>query len=451
MKTHLLLIFLCIFTSMVHSFENQFEETYPLYGIDNLTDQAMVRSPEGDDYFFGIQDGDLIVKKKNTDSDFFDDFYLDFGDIILKETVFLESVIMSNNQPLLLAVISDGESFKVITITFKEDLSYEIEIIIDQISNIESFGVEKVKNDSLIIILKGQEELLLYFYDNDNSIITNLPHNITGLVKNMFIINNSSIETDLSIFCETDELDLSKLWYVSIVDKVVKSHFLKICNSDELYNIQEFYNLNYPYYFTTSNQEKTIYWFEGEKCNFHSYTSSSEKLGYYSNGTELFYCILIDNKLFKFGAVFTEIDSSHFEYRQDILYFSYEDSIIRKEADSLVCENLENFNQRYEIVVDNYEMMNQLLLIQDIDGFLKTFKLYFFTYDTLYELMSFNSDAIIEDYKLSFDQSFLRIGQTDMYIDSLTFQLFESEITPTLLDDYVLYRIESGYVLEMIR
>ncbi|OQY39907.1 MAG: hypothetical protein B6229_02880 [Spirochaetaceae bacterium 4572_7] len=72
---HISILLLLFFFCAEAFAEESVSGSYELIGINTLSDQAMIRSISGDDYFFGIEDGKLVSRRKLRDEDFFEDFF----------------------------------------------------------------------------------------------------------------------------------------------------------------------------------------------------------------------------------------------------------------------------------------------------------------------------------------------------------------------------------------
>lgn len=440
---------------LVYSSDLSFKYNYELYGIDNLTDQAIISAPNGDDYFFGIENEQIVGKYKSHDSDVFLDYIPDFSYHNFDRVVEIESITFSNNREYLFFVsVSQGiESINVLffnnenILTFNETLTLNFKLN----EHISFFNIFNGKEDNAELIFCLDNSIKVIRFQNnfiEQKYINHVELEITGELRK--IIKNKSENNCYILSIYNIELEINELWMLKI-DK-------EIFYSQKLSDLIDYDDINYEIinniliFSIANNNLKQYLNFDFDKMIVTSVILKIIEIrrGYYEINNEIIYC-LSDNKNLVTFPELIHVEDIHtpkplnnlIHKYSDELSISYENRII-----DLTFNNFEtkSFKTLYEytslVVLNNYIICAYRLF----DDFI--FKIYHF-YDTeLKELKEYkyltNIDRINNIY---IQNSFINFDTIPLFLTINENVLFESDSEPFQLNKYVYYKLNDTYFI----
>ena len=119
---NLISIVLCVLSLTVLSANSSsFENNYELYGISNLTDQTLISSVKGDDYFFGIENNQIVARYKSEDREVFQEYIPDFSYHYFDKIKEVESIRFSNDRDFLYFIAEEDGVDSIYVMDFNED------------------------------------------------------------------------------------------------------------------------------------------------------------------------------------------------------------------------------------------------------------------------------------------------------------------------------------------
>lgn len=463
-----LLFTLIVLITMASTFANDniFEKTYELQGITNLTDQAMITSPNGDDYFFGIENNQIIGKYRASNSSVFTDYIPDFSHHNFDKIKEVETLSF-DNQVKILAVVAedDGEDLIFIMSFNKEDTIVFRESFIlrpDNSGLISNLTIFKDSiNDPVLMYNRDGKICLVRF----NKAYTRLYHMslelkrdleeevyseeivlpINGVIEKSYISNYilDDLDNFLYVFI-IDNNGQNELWMLNICGYDYKT--LKITDLNQVQSnslTQEVDNENII--LKIDDSISTIYYsINPEDFKFELMQKddlSAPELGFYFSGKEVR------------KGIYYKSDSVGYYYnnnKKNIIpdFSEMSDTVFyANDIDNVIYDRIEEIEEKS--IDDNFLYIDRYLFIvsKDVSSInIKAFYFYFEDGFTKIDSKTFkNNQKNIR--KLLFEDEYLKFGETSIYYSLFKNFLVESSIKPTNFNNYTLYKIDDIYAL----
>lgn len=448
MKICLYIFFTLCPLFFVYSSDLPFKYNYELYGIDNLTDQAIISAPNGDDYFFGIEKEQIVSKFKSSDSDVFLDYIPDFSYHNFDSITELAREQIDNQSDVLVFIGEEKNTPSINIMTFNKEfqLKYRENFKIyfsstDVITDLQVMCVDRyiVK----IIYIRND---VLYTYELDTSLNTNtynekstdLKGQILKIIDNITVIKN---------------VDKFELWYVGINDDDLRIKYLKPLEQIEAESIKVILAGNGCLIMMTNGEYDTYLNIDSETLLIEELTIPIDiKIKLYKLDGEYTYGVKVDDKIINIKNFYEYTDINNIEIINPDSYYS-EDSFLlfyNIEKEIYTYTNLRN-QTKYDFKIPN---LNRSILIDDYltvlisDGAINKYKRYYLGWNKVFELTDNPYFSIEEDiYLLNISNDSLNLNDSFIYYTSCNNQFIYSESIPVVDNDFVLYKQEGLYSL----
>ena len=237
---HISILLLLFFFCAEAFAEESVSRSYELIGINTLSDQAMVRSISGDDYFFGIEDGKLVSRRKLRDEDFFEDFFPDFNYHNFSNFKYVEETHFSNDRDMLFFVATeDGvESINVLSFDNDSILIYRDDLKIDNLTgDINFFKIIHDQKDDVRLIYNSEDSLYSRFFRNnfiiqvyDDPVSLGIRGNVYKFNQSIDYVDSSPIIYNTLIVKDGDSYNL---WAMLLHGDTVERSFIKTLSKAE--------------------------------------------------------------------------------------------------------------------------------------------------------------------------------------------------------------------------
>ncbi|MGL1891985.1 MAG: hypothetical protein OCD02_10180 [Spirochaetaceae bacterium] len=164
----LILFKVCLIS--LFSLDNNFENRYNLLDINNITDSVMISSESGSDYFFGIEDNNLIIKQKLKNSEQFLDYYLDFNYHQFDSITEVEVIHFSRNRDMVFFIGIKEDEYSINVISIKNDnliIRDDLVIPIDSSGPIDNLLVISDIGENAQVIFNNSNSIYSVYFDNN--------------------------------------------------------------------------------------------------------------------------------------------------------------------------------------------------------------------------------------------------------------------------------------------
>lgn len=344
----LLLIFLSVKLSCIN-----FEQVYPLGDIGDVTDQVMVRSPNGDDYFFFVESEKLFIKRRLSDTDVFTDYYLDWGIYDFNQIFEVESVQLSNNENKIFIVSRDVDEYGIYLLTFNKN-NIEIKKNIYRSANkICDLLAENYQNDTVLMGFSESNRLQIGLFDTRDKLLL-FKHSIKDKFHNLKIyLNHTDDLFSPHIFFFSELNGLITLWFLNIRDQDITAQFIKELTNNEVENFIRDERYISSGYFTRDDFD-TLFRIVEDQCYFIVLKSNYD-LKYSLTSDKITPYIITDHNVFNVDNFSLYKNSLVFDnsliYIDDELKIETENNLIK--VSSKKSQYLINRDNYYDLLLFN--------------------------------------------------------------------------------------------------
>lgn len=431
----------------VSSFENNIE----LYGIEKLSDQAMVSSLNGDDYFFGIENNKIIGKLKKIDSNIFSDYILDFSFHSFDNVIEVESIRFSNDRDYLFIICEYDGISSIHVFNFNNDniLTYNEALYLEfnKDEYITFFNILNGKNDNAEIII-GINDNIKHFSFNNNFVnqFYSIASELCSNSKINKFLQNKSINKYFVISTYNTINFKNELWVGSFGDDLVS--IIKIEDIIDFQNLEYEIINNSLIYSISNNQYKQYLNINFEKMDYTTVILNIKNLNhcYFEIDDEKIYCIFDNNNYVTYPNLKKVEDRLLINTLPNLLY-KYSDNLITfNENNRLIINPIEAVKNKVEtsFTLNSGKIFNNFILTEEKKNNSYLINL-LYIYDS--EIIKLNEYDYITD-RINFDDmflvgSFINIDKSPLYLSLKDKLIFESEEQPFQLGEYVLYKINS--------
>lgn len=433
-----LLVFL-LYTSVVLLFGTSFETSYPLYGLEDISDQTFVKTQEGDEYFFALVDGVLKIKKRELGTEVFDDFLLDSGSYNFKSVIDIELAIYSGNRDVIYFTTERESGYELVKLSFEDSV-----ITLDVIQTFE-----EVISD-LYVMNSHSDEIKLSYVQSETLQICGITYSgiwnhydtgITGkYIKLKSYYNLHNLDNIIQSFYFTYSDGNYHMWYLEINHSNIAKQYVKPLLLDEVdtFSIDIITGVRCFY---SKGDYKTYYRVIDHFCSYVT-TTSEEESGYYRVGEELVYCIKFNDKFIRLDLL--EV-VEEFYFADDLTFYDGNNS-------GLVDNNNE--------IISLADKTPDIGILNDYDQIIPMgdFIMYFHhEVDNMFELYCVgpNSTEVLHMQEveiaddliipiLDIDNKYIKLMGSDYIFSLNTYCLLNINNHAIRLNDYLLYRDDSG-------
>lgn len=438
MKSVLLVILL--YTTLVLISGNSFEKIYPLYGLEDISDQLLLETPEGDEYFFAIVDGSLKVKKREFDTDFFDDYIVDFSSLNLNNVIDIELAVYRGNIEVIYLITEKDNSYDIVKLTFEKDIIIAdvIETYDYRISNLQVLNSHE-NNIVLSYVLHGS--IHLCSISNDGKINSYNIGITDQYIKLYSYYNFHELNEIIQLFYFTFTDEHYHLWYLEIDQSEISKQYVKTVNIQEIDSFTVDLRTGIKCFYT-KGINRTYFRIIDNKCCFVIATSEFEQ-GYYEVGEEVIYCIKSNNDLIRLDTL--SIVTSIYTLRDSTLYKSDTQEIAISDNNIYSFSNNREYNNTFEEYDLLLPMGNFLMSFRGNNNGIFTFyhvgenKLEILNEEVL-ELLYSNIEPVLDT-----KNDCIKMYGTDYILSLTTYHLYKLRKKMVRLKNYIFYEDERGF------
>lgn len=441
MKIQLLIIYISIISCILYSNNDQFEKYYPLHGIGNITDQAMIRSPEGDDYFFGIVDNNLIMKKRVNEENYFEDFYLDVSHLGITKITEVECVNFSNDLDKIFFVAETlSGDYGIFSISFIDDILVVQNIIYHEeiISrlNMKYFEFDQAitsysLNGDLKLALIDISDAINYFDVDINGDYYDIELNLSH--------TDDSCNLEFYYFTHTDEQ--YNLWFIGYMGSEITTQFVKNLSLLEVENFNRVIDNNTALY-STEDVYRTYFRVIDNTCKYLIFNDNDEK-GFYETESGI-------NYAFKIAEDYYYVQDFE-KLPEEIISESTGTQFIDNRAHiKLIDNSLEittiDDKSIYDLsLYDEYIIIGRILITIKDELSHYAVELSYISDNSLEKLSSINIDyEFVHIVPQFITEDLLLIQDSTLFIDLRNFTLHEFSSKPFVHKNYIYYLTNSN-------
>ncbi|QEN06216.1 hypothetical protein EW093_16485 [Thiospirochaeta perfilievii] len=437
MKYYIFITLLLSF-SFTFSNENIFENSYELYGVSNLTDQAMIRSRSGDDYFFGISQGNLIAKKKAVNSSYFDTYYLDFGLFDIDIIHGVKSVNFSNDNNILLIHCRSNSTNYILLFRFINNSLVLVRDIYQSDSIIKFKSIKLLFDEAIFIIYEKSKIILLNYYLNKDEVLKNsIP--IDGDYEKDIVYTDVAYNINISLILRDKKS--YQLWHFYIHNKEVVSKYIKEMPINDIKSFSIIQTTPKILLYSEDKELSTYYYFKNKGLMYFEVDNySKEGLNYYSNRLNNYLALYSGEKLFSLDT-FEELDPDQYIIDSSIKY-AFEDIKITSTGEII---SVESNTQSYQIdtsVINNYFLLNKFLFTIKDSGISKTLSLNYLSKEGIVNFSEIEmNNFVLNSGLLDYKPGLFILPIENLYIIEKNWDYLFSDHPPIIFDNYILFSI----------
>lgn len=415
MKTLLLsLLASLLFLVNLYSSEHSLEVVYELHGIERLTDHTIISSPSGDDYFFGISDGNLIGKVKKNDKTYFENYYQDFSNSSFDKITEIEACVFSKKDQYLMFVgIKNNEYyFEFLMFDDNENLILLEDNVKSPQRRIENLRVLYSDLDDLVTINNAEDKIIISRYKR-NVLIKSSELNTKGYidVKNILLFVKEEISM-FDLFFAAEDNDLSKAIYCEFDLELMNVRDEIVADNDDL-NISMESKGGYPLLSISGNHTDLLVKYNRELDNRVDIIDL-KSFGNYSEGffelDKTVYGIKYDNNIVDYA------DFSNKNYEPISIVNNYVGMMLNGNYIYKDRTNIKNSLNESLVLISEYDVLDiksldKFMFLLVNDGGLSKIKAYYLSD----EQFNFLSEQVVEGNidridKISVEGSFVVIN-----------------------------------------
>lgn len=418
--------------------ENKFE----LIGVTELADQTMISSPEGDNYFIGVESNRIVSYIKKDDSSYFEQFYLDFGSTTYHNIIEVESVSFSNNRDYLYILLEDDNVYSIVVFNFDgEHLTLNNNLTLSSSVSLNNLKIDYIDEDEILLTYNCNNSLEIVTFNLSNKQYQHIEHNITGTYHfhSLQFSSESTAQYSILYYLKVDT-DIT-LYVVDILEGLVVKKQLVTMSFDEYKTLRTIVTTKNSFLLYNKNDnERIIYIDPLNKEHRTLLFNFSDSEAVYVDDNRLVY--INDNDLL-FVDSMDLIQRTDQKFHEDIIhisddYYIYQDeeSITYKKRDIVV----------YKIPIEeNYQYINIGPLLFTFNNLSFELSVKYLTNDREELLTHFNTDKYLDLHKYNVHNSFVSWG--DIYFLDYYITLLKSDIKPELFQNFYLYSTNNRFFL----
>lgn len=435
MKSVLLVILL--YSSIVSLLGVSFEKSYPLYDLGDISDQTLLRTSEGDEYFFSITDGVLKVKQRVNDSDDFYDYILDPGIYSFKSVLELELAIYDGNREVLYLIAERDEYYDLVKLYIDQN-SFNISVIQSFNTRISNLEVMNSHTDKIVLSYE-QSDVIHICSITYSGLVSPYDVGIPGQYKKLYSYYNLHELNDvIQSFYFTYADGIYNLWYLEINESDLMTQYVKTVTSDEVDTFLIDITTGIKCFYT-KGEYKTYYRVIDKTCSFVTSTSEID-CGYYEINGVVIYCVKSNEDLISLDTLESTLD---FSFRDNLTFYGTEnrgDSGFYSTSHNTLMKN-DQSKLDYQIII-----MGNFLLSFSYDP------LCIFTFyhlgeegrDILHtETLDFSHSEI--DPEFDVQNSYIKLNGTEYIVSLVTYKLYKNRKNVVRMGDYLLYQDDDGF------
>lgn len=453
MKNLMSTAFFVLSVTLLSANSNFFEVSYELFGITNLTDQTLISTVRGDDYFFGIEDNQIVARYRAVNSEVFQEYIPDFSYHDFNKIKEVESITFSNDRDFLYFIAEEDGVDSIYVMDFNEDhtliLRDDLQIKFrgsDSISDLRTF--EGFQDNGQIFYSKNNYLKSVYF-END-FVIQKYDEEIeVGIEGELFKEFSSYNYDDRYPYLKRLLIVLVdntyEMWMLGTSNKDIHVNKVKDLTIDEAESLKNEIMVSRLCFTTEDGINKYFFNF-----NYKDMTSFVVALnldfleeGFFDMDDSIVYGIR-DKERFLSLSDFSVLDEPDSLNLLDDSIFYYQDGATLEYSDDIFTYSNSETSFSSGIVKDvNWIVLGRYLITYRKDADNMIFNSYIISDDEFLILQSdcsFNVDNI--DPGIELNDFIVKFSGSPLYFSLLNNIIFNSEVEPLILHNKMLYRFD---------